>query len=779
MRLSACLLVTITLFGCSDGSDGPDGPAGGGPVGSPFATAPVGGTVVVPAGLGLAPDRLAVENVLGSVAVEPSGAFLLDGFQAGPVLSVARDGAGAYVLMGWLGGGRTELSARTTAEVLLYMYAGLFLVPDGGAVAVLDEVAASAEADAVEALVLAAIAGGARNVQEITAATGADIRAAARALTAVSAVQGTLIDPVGARSGIHVDAEGFNSILVTNRYRRRAHLWIERVGYTTEGGAFVEDPAPVLEQGISPTAGYTDFWDLFTKLGTGLHIPVKVGPVPTPLEPADAQSTAYRVTVVGLGASAGAFNRIANEQALRHATVAAHTLFIDMFLPTFFNAALPKTNAEQIGQANRVSFEQFRTVAEQIVLKYPEITAKAAAGDIAGALGVLAVNVAGDAPVLSLVLAAIEQWLEGRVAGSTLDVYSRAAGFLGEFSQKTVAWADFLGSLGDLAVQATHINYSNNADVWEVEITGSKVSLTPQVARSAPGDTVAFEARVQDAGGDPNVVFAYTWTCGELGKMTDTKGHFGRSFDSSDGMVNYFPEPGASGTDHDTVEVFEVVGQERRPVGKARARVEVRRSEPVLLPEKASVQPGGSQEFEVRMVPEPDGSEAAPEQVFYVFTSPEAFGTLVGAGARTPRPQATYQAGGTEGVDTVTVEVFEVRNGEEFPLGTASASIRVETEPTILPASFSVDTLSGDGVVCVYARVPFSPPANATGLTLNGVGGFDPDFFGSRITMSATRRGDGSWNWGFQHHQFRGDYWLLSGSCGSGQGDLGPIMEVR
>jgi hypothetical protein len=750
MRWSIFHLIALAILACSCGG-GSRGPGTSTP---PISRAgltvvPAEGTVDLPSGLALNLEDLTVHDALGTADVDAVGRFTINTFDEGPILATVKDAGGDDVLLGWFGGSRFELSARSTAEVLLYYYAGLFMAPYEGAGAVLDEVASSAEIGPLEDALLAAIAMGSGTIEQLTSAIADELVAAAASLTSVVQQRGVLIDPVGARSGIAVDSVGFDDVLITNNYRRRAYCWVERLGYTPQGGSFIPSGGAPFEKDISASPGFSSFLDLFTKLGSGLYTPVKVGPVPIPLNPADAYSTTYQITAVGLGLGRGDYDRLTSTQKVQHGIVAIETVFIDIFLSGVLSAALPKSPSVKGSEVaeSLSSYEPFKAVARDLALKSPEILEKVLQGDLRGAIGAIVQEVVKKPENIVSFTLLLSTWAQAQLPG--LDNANEAiSNFLLGFAAGIMTNIDAIGSIADLATQAYHISTSNNADIWEVESTGAKVSLTPRVQVVQAGAFKTFTAVVQDAAQDPNLALSYKWTCGDIGKMLDGNGGNGMSFESASSSVQFIPNPGAEGVTSIDVEVFELDGGAARSLGQARSRVEVLRAKPVLGPPVTSLLRGESQMFTARLFPEP---VAAPDQLIYVFSCPEQFGTALRAlDKETSVPTIAYQASSELGTEMMTVEVFEVRNGVAVSLGTASSEIRVELRKSVLQAAYQIDVCpspsTGVPRASVAAVVPVSPPADAKTLRLRGSNSIDPAYWGSSITITASKQADGTWN---------------------------------
>lgn len=103
---------------------------------------------MLPAGSTLDRSTLTIDGPSGSGKVGADGSFSIE-VNDGPTLVVASEPGGKLVLLGFLHDGATELSARSTAEVLLYYALGAFTVPGDSFEAVVTAVVANPQAAAL------------------------------------------------------------------------------------------------------------------------------------------------------------------------------------------------------------------------------------------------------------------------------------------------------------------------------------------------------------------------------------------------------------------------------------------------------------------------------------------------------------------------------------------------------------------------------------------------------------------------------------------------------
>jgi hypothetical protein len=95
---------------------------------------------------------------------------------------------------------------------------------------------------------------------------------------------------------------------------------------------------------------------------------------------------------------------------------------------------------------------------------------------------------------------------------------------------------------------------------------------------------------------------------------------------------------------------------------------------------------------------------------------------------------AVYTSSGPTGSDQVTVTLFQQGDTGVVRIGQATATILIEEEPTILPASYQAVIV---GTSC-YGVVSFAKPAGFNSFRLIGEGGYDPAYYAEKISLGGT-----------------------------------------
>ncbi|MBM3495612.1 MAG: hypothetical protein FJX72_15010, partial [Armatimonadetes bacterium] len=447
------------------------------------------GRVVLPAGFGGSPSALRVGTSAGTTSVDANADFVCPTFVGGSHLALVFSPNGKPMLMGWLDASRPEISARTTADVLLYYaLAGQWLAGEQrskliGLIAERPEVQPLADA------IAAAVASDPDALFDGRASVATHLRTAKNAL--IGSVSGkttgrgrdVLIDPSTSKSGLTLiqDAGAINSVSMVNRYRRRSYAFVDRVSYTIAGvGSDVTFPSPASVTGfdIEPINGVSTILGTITDMfyGNMAYQEKATNKIQLSLTPDNAKKTTYEVTVVGWGREQGDFARLTSAQRSKYGDMVARSLVCDFFLPLLLNAIIPAGSNKLDDMLNfTAGSEAVKDFVAALTQNAPGIWQKAEAGDMEGAVwdAYQAVQTSNFLKplLLQLIMNAIKdngQALAfGEVAQKFLNVLTAGDAFLTGF---------------DALVQSAHYAGSNRADIWKVDISAPNLRLQPDPA---------------------------------------------------------------------------------------------------------------------------------------------------------------------------------------------------------------------------------------------------------------------------------------------------------
>ncbi|MEM9530309.1 MAG: hypothetical protein AAGA23_05280 [Pseudomonadota bacterium] len=716
-----------------------------------FDTQSVNGSVVLPAGISLGLDDVTVENAVAAGApVAANGSFELPAGLS-PQLSAVVDSAGNAVLLGWLAPGYTNITSRTTAEVLLYLRVGGTTTHPLLYRQIIDLMAdETAALDAIEQALVAALAA---NPAALVEGNQALTQALDDAVTQIIAdatppqVKAVQVTP-GEQSGIEV-LTAFQAIQVRNRRLRPAVAYVDRTQCTVSGvpspagsgacPAYSQDfPVPAVTGVDTLPAQVQSIADVIPQLDLplpGAYDPVTTLPQLLPVTE-DSDSNDYSVRIVGPGLDPGIFDQLTAEQRNELLRVNAEYVVRHLVLPYVVNLILP-TESTRLDQLLSQGENTLVRDITNLLLTVTSFQQAVTSGDYissaeAGINSILRPGSVRDRaiPIIlrALFVRADSLRLEAFIdrAHRVLDALSITGGMLANVDQTVLGYG---------------FGTSNLADEWMVNVTPVPVSLTGNPSRASCAEPAVFRAQLSESPGTTEVRYRYVINAnlGQLRDPNDLSNVSGREIVTASNKVEFLP---LASNFSDSVEILvdvEAVADGRVVLlGSARATATIDPLTPRLTPRLTSLMPEATVELTAALQ---DGRNnvncegtVTPN---FIWSSTDSAGTLdVAQGLVTNQATVTYEAGESQGTDTVTVEVFV--NGDS--VGTATAEVRVETQPSIVLGTFvlDIDPASDNPPTnrfCYNATI-MVPDVGGSRYRMSAYGGFDPDFYGSRISDS-------------------------------------------
>jgi hypothetical protein len=680
--LSLGALGALTMVGCGGG-----GNTGGG------TTTTLTGRAILPAGISL--TGLQIRNLYGRGAMRGDGTFPVTVLEGGPTLSMVIGPTGKPLLFGFVTEGKTDLSARTTAEVMAFLCCGAPCMPSELRPVYLTELARTDRLVGLEKAISDQITAKGEawlDTPDVTllAVLNEDIKPFLSQKT-----RGAIIDPTDVVSGIQVESDGIGSTTLTNYFRRRAYVYIDRESYTDSNK--VEHPsfATITTEPISlsPTKGQTSVLPILFDWLTGnndAYLPVKSDPVSLPVTPSDARTTLYTVTAVGLGAAPGAFDKLTTERQKAWLDAALRTLIIDLVVPAITGILIPEKGVKD--WLDIVASSAWLKDLISYAATVPDLVTKVKSGQYAEAGKDIKYFVFGTERFKNGLLELLEIFVS-KLGGTT---GAEAFTAMSEAVDRVLAVPDLFVQAFDTVTQLIGIARSQNAAQWQVTVTKAKVTLDPlEILVEKGGVSDSIKASVRDVQADAGSAFAYAWKCG-TGRLSDgIKPEPARSFESSSDSVTYDGNVPGGTIDQVDVQVFLKGLGKQEPVGSASARVYV--SELTVAPTTKTLKSKES----LTLTTELKGIRPLKtgEKITYKWLTTRNAGELLGSddgGTNIPveTPTATYQAHETrEGVDTITVEAFlgSVR------VGSAKARVTVGKNSITVAGRWFVETKAAEG----------------------------------------------------------------------------------
>lgn len=578
LGVAACVVLGLGAGAC--GGDG------GGPGATALSTErqSLAGTVVLPQGV----TAVTVMNGLEEVPVS-DGAFTLNVFAGesrGRQLVVAVSQTGAPLLMGWFGPGATELSPRTTAEVLAWFATGAFTAPLESAHTLIDQFAAAPELDAVGTAIADALTGDPEAFATANPSVTAALGTAAEALLGASGPvrRSLLVNPADERSGVRVNqTTGVNEITLTNRYRRPAFALIDRVSTFDADGVETASPKNIARVEVAPVTGLDGGVGTINQIITGLaqtggtfegadlaYTEKSGDPISLP-NVTGAKKTRYRVSLVGPGAGAGDLAALSDEAKLKQTEVVQTFVIQQLILPLMIQLLVPSGDLDKVSGING-----FKDLVQDFIgivgVQAPAIFDLAGKGDFKGAVTLAGQTIVGSGTFRNAIFAAIFERLYDFRTAEGAAAYGRASAVASGFAEVTGALDTFLTAF-DLTAVAGSFAASNEGDLWTVDAIGTQVRLSPPTNTVKPGDNVRLTATTPDVGDDVPKAYRYTLDAGNLGTLRNDRGS-GKSIDSSENFI-FFDAGDGEGTATIKVEVFQIDLSNRIPLGEATATVTI------------------------------------------------------------------------------------------------------------------------------------------------------------------------------------------------------------
>jgi hypothetical protein len=585
--LSSTLALTWTWAGLLSGCGGSDSSTASP---DPLPNTPQG-RVSLPAGMSTA--GLAVRTLQGQQAVRSDGSFALVIEAGGPSLAVATGASGQALLFGFARTERPDLSVRTTAEVLAFVACGGVCLPGVMQPLLIAELT-RADLSRLEAALTNLLTVHGEGWMD---APDAALKSALIEDTKpfrVSSPQssplgsspgrvrplGVIVTPTDKLSGITVESDGLGTTVATNYFRRRAYVFAERVSYVDSIGAVRISAANLTPQplSLSPIKAATSALPVFSDYLAGARdflSPVKGDPIACPVTPADARSTLYRVTAVGLGPFAGAFAELTAEQQGYWLDAALRSLVIDLIIPIVTGLVFPM-NGEKIDRflGDLTNTNGFVKDIISALAAQPDIIAKAKAGNTSEAVWDGKLVLLGSESLKIGLLQALWAFLD-------LKDVSHGIFMVNAFEKMNgILTAVDLGlQATDTAFQFLDIGRSERASQWDIVVTPAKLELTPKTTSVSVGMAADFSVKVLDSGIDSGLV-TYKWSVAKGTLVNTTNGATGTALDTAKGSIQY--RAPATVTDNEkttlTVEAFlgGINDPNRRSLGTATAEITLR-----------------------------------------------------------------------------------------------------------------------------------------------------------------------------------------------------------
>ncbi|MGC4047291.1 MAG: hypothetical protein QM758_26120 [Armatimonas sp.] len=649
LALALSIVTTGMIAGCG----------GGGGNGAPPDATILTGRVTLPSGISL--TGVQVAGLLGTQPITPDGTFTTSVLSGAVSLAMATGSGGGPLLLGFVRDGKTDLSPRSTAEVLAFAALGATCLPVSVQQLYLEELSKPDKLTNLENALAALIA-----AKGETWMDSADATLKSALLQDIqpfhpTVTRGAIVTPTEKTSGITVETDGNGSTTVTNYFRRRAYFYAQRESYTDTNR--VEHPsfANLTEQAISisPVKGSTSALPTIAEWLGGsrdFFAPVASDPISLPLTPSDARSTKYTLTAVGMGGSDGDFSKLNPQQQSDYVDACLRSAVIDFIVPLVTGIIFP-LKGELIDQW--LGFVGSSAVLKDMITLYSgsvDIVTKIKGGQYKDAGYDMLQLLIGTEKVKEALFQLLETFLRNTAGSANADFMKKAAeklnGLLGKI--------DLFLQVFDIIFQLMDLGRAQKATQWEVIVTKAKIQLTPDEVIVARGDVFpGIKVTAVDTTAPGGSAFAYAWKC-STGKISDGT-NFAPVIESTTAdSVTY--AAGLTAGMQDTIEAMISIkgGSKTEPLGSAKINVYV--TGVVASPSSAKLK--AKETVELKAEVQGMRPLKSSEKITYKWLTTRNAGELLGSadgGTTIPveTQTATYKAHDTkEGVDTVTLEAY-------------------------------------------------------------------------------------------------------------------------
>jgi hypothetical protein len=515
---------------------------------------------VLPSGSTVNPTQLTVLSMVDQAVPAANGQLSLSASDNGSQIAVVLSPGGNPMLLGWIDSNHPNISASTTAEVLVYFGLAGYLIDApadretliaaipsapgfsgltsaiGAAVAADPDTFAASNASVAAALtaVVGPLLSGAstpasQSVTGKTMSTTALLRQPVKPQSVL--VQG------GSQSGLEVQPDDPLSAHVVNNTRRRAWAFVSSVSYTIDGTTtsyandvtnFEVPPEVGLNNGFAGTI--SDLVNYAYGNTTAAYAPVSAPDPPFAMTPyPSATATTYQVTIVGPGNGAtAALSSLPTNQATQLASTAVKGYLVDAFLPFLVNA-VAGVNSAQSANLTGTNQDFYSGLATNLSVDFanllansPSLYAKIVGGDQIGALNDF-LNSAFTSNTYQQLIEAFVIVLPQSLAaaGSTGVVAQSTQGVLTALSSfnRILAAAGVGLQVFDSVVYENSITNANAVENWTLIVAPQPVTISPLTQTVSAGGSVTLTATLP--GVSDLTPYSFLWTTtGLAGTLT-------------------------------------------------------------------------------------------------------------------------------------------------------------------------------------------------------------------------------------------------------------------
>ncbi|MFT4204759.1 MAG: hypothetical protein QM610_12710 [Chitinophagaceae bacterium] len=361
----------------------------------------------------------------------------------------------------------------------------------------------------------------------------------------------TVLGSTEQRSGLQTaDMEG-GKVFVNNYYRRRAHAFLYKMDFTDMSGNTVEvkdavktDTAADNDFAVSPASGATSVMGIIGSQleeyvsgePTVIETFVKKNESPALLLNDDEQTSNYKARVVGPGLLAVTDITTAEKEKLYDLQI--ETFVFDCVLPAF---ALAGSNVEETMPDHKTAQDREAQIAliKSALNSMPDLNEAVKKSDFKGALRILRDNYAKD--ILSFAQSKLGEVVLKGYYWDGLDIKFEA-NYAKKFNKILSAFDLVLGA-SDMVRTGLNLSTSKEMEEWDLLLKAGTVTLSfvsgyDSLINTSEETKIQVEIKNMSESGDTHPYYEWSST-GKYGKLVDTKGNSGTSFETADNIVTY------------------------------------------------------------------------------------------------------------------------------------------------------------------------------------------------------------------------------------------------
>ncbi|UJP65909.1 hypothetical protein [Mongoliitalea daihaiensis] len=536
-------------------------------------------------------------------------------------LAFLTDSEDKLMMMGFLGNGKTEISAQSTAEALLYLGAGLYVygnkvkekyLTESGSLEELSQLTSDVENKLKTnpfALDQGLFEPELRAVIEKLGESGETVDIRARVINTEPDI----------KSGLQVSDKDFQSITITNRFRRRAHAFLYKESFKdrdrkqtilirqSEYSGQLQAKSDHKVDPIINIDGFLGSLKNVVKQGGMKFAVMETDPINIPLETDESQAI-YKVRVVGpvWGKTTFAMTREEEKKAI---DLTWKTTFYDLVWPAI--SELTGGFADVIKEDSEELAKVFSHLGG-LIGKMESIDEFSRYGDLKKfSLEMLDFIVGTKADEV------MKDNLEKLLIKAYKIKYGTSGPDLEDFTKKGAARALKVADLGLKAINAAwlgiDVNRANMVEIFKVEANDIPFKLEPKDAAVSVNEQK--ELTITKLGQLPNnqTYWIKWWTTGEYGVMRDKEGRTGKEIETNFTKIFYRAISNPSNVDEEAedkiyAEVFIREGENLTSIGLDSVSIIVKPIKLEIKPNGTTLSPVNGGTNEIKLYVETAGS---------------------------------------------------------------------------------------------------------------------------------------------------------------------------